>query len=616
MIIEDANRVPWTTTDEGPTRAAPGARELAAMTAGNRILHLWILVILLAVGLAARFIGLGNGLPDVVGPDEGFEIHRALELGTGEIDFDRISKGGFFYLLFVEYGVYFVWLRAAGEISSTAEFAELFAVDATPFWMIARATHAAVGVLVILWTFILGRRAFGAEAGLIGASIVAISPLCVTRSHYVGVDLPMTLLVLMTMQLILYWSRPESRCRPIATGFLFGASLTTKITAIILVLPLALANWLRFRRESLRRALLGREVLIAYLTGVIVFMVGQPGFVVRFGDFVRAVGHTLLGIGSPAAAAVYQEAGEQANLWALYLKWLVGGMGTPFVLLGVAGLGLAFHRRTRADMILLALVVPYYALIAGAQTTHLYYPRYVLPLVPFLGLLAGRLLWGAVCRLSMPARAHGLVAATLSVVCLLPSLVETSRWCLRQTREDTHVLTRRWFEENVPAGSSVFLVGNPVSPSAPNLSLPLRNSDSNVAALLADLYPGEPRKAKFLEVRQKALTGPRYDLRTVRHFEPVASLEDYRRAGVRYFVLSGIHFDPNRPGKDTKHPQRVRTSRAALYDSLNNHPDATRIFEIDPELDGRPGRKFEIYRLLDGGADDPGGHEGSPPVGK
>ena len=109
-----------------------------------------LLLSILAVGLLLRLAGIGQGLPYVVGPDEGFEIHRALKLGLGEIDLDRVSKGGFFYLLFVEYGFYYVWLRLTGEVTSPQEFSLRFAEDLSPFWMIARVTHVLVGVLVIL----------------------------------------------------------------------------------------------------------------------------------------------------------------------------------------------------------------------------------------------------------------------------------------------------------------------------------------------------------------------------------------------------------------------------------------------------------------------------------
>ena len=57
-----------------------------------------LLALILGLALSLRLLGIGQGLPHVVGPDEGFEIHRALKLGMGEIDLDRSAKGGFFYL--------------------------------------------------------------------------------------------------------------------------------------------------------------------------------------------------------------------------------------------------------------------------------------------------------------------------------------------------------------------------------------------------------------------------------------------------------------------------------------------------------------------------------------
>ena len=65
-----------------------------------------LVIVLGAFGL--RIWGIQFGLPYLFHNDEGFEVIRALQLGSGEFDFDRVSKGGYFYLLFIEFGFLFV----------------------------------------------------------------------------------------------------------------------------------------------------------------------------------------------------------------------------------------------------------------------------------------------------------------------------------------------------------------------------------------------------------------------------------------------------------------------------------------------------------------------------
>ncbi len=561
---------------------------------GGRVVPILLALLLLVAG-SLRVLGLDHGLPHVVGVDEGFEIHRALRLGLGEIDLERVAKGGFFYLLFIEFGFYYLGLRLTGTIDSAVEFAERFAADPTPFWLIARFTHAALALLAVLWTYRLGRRAYGARAGLIGAAVVAVSNLHVAQSHEVGVDLPMVFLALITLELALRWSDPNDRVWPLPLGLAFGFAVMTKIVAIALLAPIALANFLRYRRDGLRRALLGREISIAYGIAGVVFMAGNPGFLAGFGEFVRNAWVTLFGAGR--AVEGYVEAGAAVNLWAYYGAVLLDDLGPGLLVVCAAGAAWALWRRERADLLLFTAGAAFYLLIAGARTAHLYYPRYALPLIPLLALLAGRLLSETVDRLPLPAAARGALLAAAVVVLAYPTGSRALEGSLRMTRDDTRVRARLWMEVNLPPASPVFLIGNPIVDTAPNLSLPLRNSDENLDHLIARLAAEEPSKARFLELRKRQADGVPFDLRTVRHFEPNRGLEDYERDGVRYFALTGDRFDPARLERDRKHAPEVLASRARLRAELERHPRAKLIFELDPETARLAGPRVEIFEL-------------------
>ena len=88
-----------------------------------------ILWLLLGLALLIRLFGIGYGLPYVYWIDEYHEVMRAMELGAGEFNLTRTGKGGFYFLLFFEYGVYFVVLKVAGLVSNAQAFAEHFRPD-------------------------------------------------------------------------------------------------------------------------------------------------------------------------------------------------------------------------------------------------------------------------------------------------------------------------------------------------------------------------------------------------------------------------------------------------------------------------------------------------------
>src|SRR5690554_1662428 len=168
------------------------SRTVAGAWASDRTLT--ILSLILLVALALRIWATWWGLPYLFHNDEGNEIIRAMQLGAGDYNFARISKGGFFYLLFVEYGILFVVLMALGVVSSPTEFAEYFVREPSLFYLIARITAAIIGAATVYLVYRIARHAYSAAAGLFAAGLLAVNVLHTNLSHYATVDVPMTAL--------------------------------------------------------------------------------------------------------------------------------------------------------------------------------------------------------------------------------------------------------------------------------------------------------------------------------------------------------------------------------------------------------------------------------------
>jgi hypothetical protein len=105
------------------------------------------------------------------------------------------------------------------------------------------------------------------------------------------------------------------------------------------------------------------------------------------------------------------------------------GLG-PALLVCVAGLVVALVRRGRSDLILASFVLVYFLDLC---TLGAHFDRYVLPLVPPLGALAGRL----------------RTLAPVTLLLLVVPLTWTIRDDARLTRTDTRVVARRWVERHV-----------------------------------------------------------------------------------------------------------------------------------------------------------------------
>src|SRR5205807_3940116 len=124
----------------------------------------------------------------------------------------------------------------------------------------------------------------------------------------------------------------------------------------------------------------------------------------------------------------------------------------PALLIAAAGIAVALWRRNRADLILLAFVAVYFA---DLLTLRAHFDRYVLPLVPPLGALAGRM------RLLAP----------VTLLLLVVPLAFSIRNDIRLTRTDTRVVAEHWIAGHVPEDSTVAEESS--LPPLPNPVLPL-----------------------------------------------------------------------------------------------------------------------------------------------
>jgi len=186
-----------------------------------------------------RIWGIDFGLPHIYHTDEWFEVKRALKLGAGVFDFERVSKGGYFYLLFVEYGIYYAILKILGLVKSGDEFLFNLFRDPTNMWLIGRVTTAIIGTLNCWFVYLLGKHAFSKTVGLFAALLLAIHLIHVKCSHFITVDVPLTCFITICF-LIMFWnsSKPKfTKLHYCLLGFFVAFAIMTKIPGAVIFFP-------------------------------------------------------------------------------------------------------------------------------------------------------------------------------------------------------------------------------------------------------------------------------------------------------------------------------------------------------------------------------------------
>jgi hypothetical protein len=444
------------------------------------------LAAVLAGAAALRAVGIQYGLPfgNLLNPDEQSIVPRAWKLVHG--------GGGDPH--WFDYPTLLMYVNAPFQ-----------AWQHEPSFLTARIVAVVLGLGAIAASWWLGRRAYG--SGIVPAAAVAVCTIEVAYSRVAVTDVPLTLAVAVALALMV-------KGRIELAGVAVGLATGFKYPGVFLLVPLIVAGWGKWGR-------LGSGVVLAVAS----FLASSPFVLVHRQQAWHEARHVQqlardgwLGFEHDHAAPI------------AFVDRLWHGLG-PVLIICTLGLLVALMRRSRVDLILALFVLVYFA---DLLTLRAHFDRYVLPLVPPLGALAGRF----------------RSLAPVSVLLLVVPLTWSIRDDKRLTRTDTRVIAHRWVDAHIARGTHVA-----ADPSTPSFAT--------------------------LDVLHLALPGPK------RAFDPDRNIRRLRREGVRYVIVTGSIIDRVLAAR-SNYPRE-----AAFYDSLAR----TRlVYHLEPG-DGRAGPWVSIYRL-------------------
>ena len=341
------------------------------------------------VGAAAlRLVGIQYGLPfgNLLNPDEQSIVPRAWKLVHG--------GGGDPH--WFDYPSLLMYVNAPFQLWHDE-----------PSYLTARIVGVALALGAIAASWWLGRRAYGtASAGVVAASVVAVCTIHVAYSRAAVTDVPLTLGVAACLALLVT-GRLE------LGGLVAGLAMGFKYPGVFLLVPLVVAGWKQWGRVAVS---VGLAVLAFLATSPFILVHRHQAWHEAF-RVQRLAREGWLGFEHDHIAPI------------AFLDRLWEGLG-PALLVCVLGLGVALVQRRKSDLILASFVIVYFLDLC---TLGAHFDRYVLPLVPALGALAGRM----------------RALAPVTLLLLVVPLTWTIRDDARLTRTDTRVVARSWVEGHV-----------------------------------------------------------------------------------------------------------------------------------------------------------------------
>lgn len=423
------------------------------------------MLIITLIGFLLRVYGLRWGLPNAhryfsYHPDEGLNLAAAIRADTlhGHLDTHFYHYGTlYFYIvsfaLSIARGWGFLHHLPAGMVIPAS------------YYLTARWVTVIMGTATIALVYGLGRRLYGEMTGLLAAAGAAITPLAVVHSHFATVDVPATFFVVAALYSGAGLIHKPTNKGYLKCGLLAGLAGATKYNAALVVLGPALV-WLAgtpdedqspatdhaqpIHSKSYRKR--NYAHLLALLGAVLGgFLIGCPGPLINWYGFYRDFTYELTK-SQQGMGLLFVKTGN--GWWYHFVVSLRYGMGIPLLLVCTAGVGMALVRRTRADLLLLGFLIPYYGVIGWAQVRFM---RYVIPILPVLVILGARLLtepFPKMPRLNRILQAIGVLvvlhAGFLCVAMDHPFGVPDARGA-----------AARWLEKNAPPGATVGFATTP-----------------------------------------------------------------------------------------------------------------------------------------------------------
>ncbi|MDP3920112.1 MAG: glycosyltransferase family 39 protein [Candidatus Omnitrophota bacterium] len=400
---------------------------------------------IMIIAVLLRAAAVSFGLPHSYHADEPIVVHHALAYGTGDFNphFFKIPPL-VSYLLFLAYGAYYAAGRAMGWFGRVQDFEIAFYADPTPFYLIARILFGVtLGALTVYAVYRLVKRFFSEPAAAVSALFLAVCYLHVRDSHYVYVDIPLLLvMVLGFFPFFKILEKGHALQSHVAAGVCIGLATAIKYNGAFLAVPyVACALWAK------RRSGLFQGVAIAFVCSLVTFVVLNPFAVIDGPFFLEEIftqAQTNTGI-----LGNHGMLGLKVGHYLTYALW--GAMGLPLLVLSMYGMLGAFQSFEPKRAVLAIYLLGYYGVLCVAGQP---YARYVLPMLPFAMILAGDGVVG------LGAKAKGQRAALFTVVlviCIVPTLSRSLKFHQIMAADDTRTLAKAWIEENIPAGSRIAL---------------------------------------------------------------------------------------------------------------------------------------------------------------
>ncbi len=405
-----------------------------------------LLGLALVLGAALRLYGISFGLPANFHPDEVPKVNAIMRM----VDQGMLDPQYFLHPSLLLYSTYAMntvlhFFGISGEFRDTA-------------FLAGRLVSTTAGVISIALTYAIGRRLLSAEAGGIGALLLAVFPLHVTCSRYLKEDALLTFVVLSCVLVTTMAVQSKRRWLLLIAGLLAGCTAGTKYSGILMAVVPASAPWMVSRSWKPDLKWLPWAVFAVALAPV-GFLMTTPYALLNSAKFLRDFD----------TESRHMQNGHTVSITAWSQFWMYHfwrsiwpGLTSVASVVSVVALGFLVRRARLEDLVVVGIALLFYLPAEYVKAKPAPQPeRYILPCLPFIAIAVGELI--RVMRVDRVRLVRGLAYVCALAVVLFPlgRTVELARDLPRDTRDQL----AEWMKTNVPHGSKILMDWKPYCPN-------------------------------------------------------------------------------------------------------------------------------------------------------
>ncbi len=431
------------------------------------------LIFILLLSIILRVYGLSFPLYHW---DEKLDFGNTIYASFNHLRLLFYNHGSF--LNYLELALWSVFLLGQGVFPSPQSLLLSFLTSPKSLAVVGRFFILLGSVLTVWGAYFVAKKFFDKKVGLIAALCLAFNFLHVSQSHYARGHIPSVLFVLFAAFFSWQMITKGRRIDYVLAGGSIGLAASFHIPLVILMFPFVVFHMFRMvlldGGRSWGKWLLFRPFLFGLFSALFAFLLTTPYALLDMPTFIAQLKYFIV----EAADQVWVSSEGQPILLFYFTEHLKNGMGLSFEIFALAGLGYGFFRRSKPDIVILTFIAFLLIVVSGKAN----FARYALVLLPFLAILAARLLVQVASF--VPNGWQGVFTGGMILFMFFPSFMNITRYDYWITQPDTREQATTWILENIPTGAKVISEGADVL--SPNLPL----SVDYIEKILTDMDEG------------------------------------------------------------------------------------------------------------------------------